>query len=90
MRLMMLFLCSCRRRAFCVDVLHPFARICAHVWLTQVGASPEGEGPEFRFVVECGEGDVWRTRTPVKLRNVMLGSTLQASKQHVCATHFFY
>lgn len=48
----------------------------------EVGASAGGEGPEFRFVVECGEGDVWRTGAPVKLRNVMLGSTLQASKQH--------
>lgn len=51
--------------------------------LLQVGASGGAEGHDSRFVVECVEGgDVWRTGAPVRLRNVLLDSNLQASKQH--------
>ncbi|CDJ32355.1 uncharacterized protein EMH_0012180 [Eimeria mitis] len=49
-----------------------------------VSASSGSEGPESVFIVECAnEKDVWRAGAPVKLKNLLLGSALQASKQHV-------
>lgn len=49
----------------------------------EVGASGGSEGRDSRFVVECVDGgDVWRTGAPIRLRNVLLDSILQASKQH--------